>query len=64
MRDERYMRESPIVAQVLEVANKLRQWMKDPRNKPVVKQYLVSIDHHLEKCIPPSKTMQTRRKRM
>ena len=52
---------------MFEVANKLLQWMKDPRNKPVAKEFSTAIIRHLEKCISPSdqlKTMQTRRERM
>ena len=67
MKDKSYTRESPIAIQVFAVANKLHQWMKDPRNEPVAKEFSTSIVSYLEKCIPPSdqfKTVQTRRERM
>ena len=66
LKDKGYT-ESPISIQVFEVANKLHQWMKDPRNKPVATEFSTSVVCHLEKCIPPNdkfKTVQTRRERM
>ena len=67
MKDKSYTRQSPNAIQVFEIANQLHQWMKDPRNKPVAKEFSTSIVSYLEKCIPPSdqfKTTQTRRERM